>query len=478
MKLCQSFKLFNGISSKCCYPSRSIVRKIYTVLGIETSCDDTAAAVIDSNGKVLGEGSHSQLGVHLRNGGVIPPVAKDLHNQHIEEVIVEALNRSNLGMKDLTAIAVTNRPGLPLSLFIGVEFAKKLALKYKKPLIPIHHMEGHALTGLLADPSLSFPFLTLLISGGHCQLAWVHDLNTFLLLGHSLDDAPGEAMDKVARRLKVRNLGPPFDAMSGGEALEILAKEGNIKDYFDFSTFIPLHKDRNCDFSFSGFKTFMKLIHRLEAKQELPPDQPLEEIRDISATLLYSMTMHLLKRLSRALRFLEKTALHELDLSQDLLSDPSSLNKMLIERYQTRERQPLNLSVVVSGGVACNDYITGCIERFCSSFPSPEGSRIRAVIPRPKKLCTDNGIMIAWNGMLKLLQSHQTPSQENSHRERILTTSDDISCLCIQNKVPLGISIREAVSSANIKADKIKKDIFTSYVLCTLLRVCHRNGNE
>jgi N6-L-threonylcarbamoyladenine synthase len=423
-------------------------------LGIETSCDDTAAAVVDAEGNILGESASSQLSTHLRNGGVIPPVARDLHNQNIEKVILEALDNSNLGINDVTAIAVTNRPGLPLSLHVGVDFAKKLAIKYRKPLIPIHHMEGHATIGLLTNNSLSFPFLTLLISGGHAQLAWVQDLKNFFLLGQAIDDAPGEAMDKIARQLKVRNLGPPFDRIPGGAALEILGKHGDRKKFFDQHTFIPLHKYRNCDFSFAGFKTFNNLILRLEKERQLPPDQPLAETCDIAACLLYGITTHILKRLSRAIRFLEKTRLHEIQFDKDLLSNEKKLNDFLVDRYRKGDHKPIKINVVVSGGVACNDYITSTIEKFCKSFPMTEdSSEIRAVIPRPKKLCTDNGIMIAWNGILKLLEDRASD---------ILRTSHEISALSAEKKVPLGISIRQAVVDANIKPDKINPDVFPS----------------
>lgn len=433
-------------------------RRIQTVLGIETSCDDTAAAVVASDATILGESSNSQLSVHLRNGGVIPPVARDLHNQSIERVILEALDQSSLKMKDVTAIAVTNRPGLPLSLHVGVEFAKKLAIKYNKPLIPIHHMEAHALIGLLSDRSLSFPFLALLISGGHAQLAWVHDVNTFFLLGESIDDAPGESMDKIARQLKVRNLGPPFDNISGGAALELLAKDGDPKRFFDQHTFIPLHKYRNCDFSFAGFKMFNVVILRLERQRQLPPDQPIDEIPDIAASVLYTMTTHILKRLSRALRFLEKSCLHHVEFDEDILRDSERLNEFILDRYRSHhlrnDLKPIDIKVVVSGGVACNDYITSAIERFCESFPAfVESTQVRAVIPRPRKLCTDNGVMIAWNGILKLLQDRP---------QDILKTSQDISNLSFVKKLPLGIDIRKAVTNANIKADKINSHAFPS----------------
>lgn len=178
-----------------------------TVLGIETSCDDTAAAILDADGVIHADVCMSQVRQHLLNGGIIPPIAKDLHAANIDAVVVQALQQADMCMADVDYIAVTNRPGMPLSLYIGVDFAKRLALKYRKPLIPVHHMEAHALMGMLADASLRFPFLVLLLSGGHAQIALVHDASHFYLLGSSIDDAPGETFDKIARRLKLRNLG-------------------------------------------------------------------------------------------------------------------------------------------------------------------------------------------------------------------------------------------------------------------------------
>lgn len=182
-------------------------RPVQTVLGIETSCDDTAAAIVDTSGAIRSDVCHSQLREHLHNGGVIPPIAKDLHAASMDRVVVQALAEADMSMKDVDVIAVTNRPGMPLSLHVGVEFAKRLAIKYEKPLLPVHHMEAHATIGMLSHSDLKFPFLVLLLSGGHCQVAYVADVETFLLLGSSLDDSPGETFDKIARRLKLRNLG-------------------------------------------------------------------------------------------------------------------------------------------------------------------------------------------------------------------------------------------------------------------------------
>uniref|UniRef100_A0A803T392 N(6)-L-threonylcarbamoyladenine synthase n=1 Tax=Anolis carolinensis TaxID=28377 RepID=A0A803T392_ANOCA len=166
------------------------------VLGIETSCDDTGAAVVDETGNILGEALHSQNEVHLKTGGIIPPVARQLHQENIERIVQQALSLSGVCVDELSAVATTVKPGLALSLGVGLDYSLELVQKYKKPFIPIHHMEAHALTVRLTDP-VEFPFLVLLLSGGHCILAVAQGVADFLLLGQTLDIAPGDMLDKV-----------------------------------------------------------------------------------------------------------------------------------------------------------------------------------------------------------------------------------------------------------------------------------------
>uniref|UniRef100_A0A8D1WIE9 N(6)-L-threonylcarbamoyladenine synthase n=1 Tax=Sus scrofa TaxID=9823 RepID=A0A8D1WIE9_PIG len=180
-------------------PGKLFLHKL--VLGIETSCDDTAAAVVDETGNVLGEAIHSQTEVHLKTGGIIPPVAQQLHRENIQRIVQEALSASKVSPSELSAVATTVKPGLALSLGVGLSFSLQLVDQLKKPFIPIHHMEAHALTIRLTN-KVEFPFLVLLISGGHCLLALVRGVSDFLLLGKSLDIAPGDMLDKVLRRGK------------------------------------------------------------------------------------------------------------------------------------------------------------------------------------------------------------------------------------------------------------------------------------
>lgn len=221
------------------------------ILGIETSCDDTGCAIINRNGKILSEVCHSQNLMHLRNGGIIPDIAQDLHRMHIEPTVARTLEQAKLSMEDISAIAVTLKPGLPLSLVIGMKYAKHLGRRFKKPIIPIHHMQAHALVARMHH-DIKFPFLVLLISGGHCLLAVVQDVDHFQLLGESMDCAPGEVFDKVARSMKLRNV-PEYSQICGGQAVEAAAAKATNPNMFKIA--LPLAEYKDCNFSFNGLKT-------------------------------------------------------------------------------------------------------------------------------------------------------------------------------------------------------------------------------
>ena len=175
------------------------------ILGIETSCDDTGVAVIDKAGDILAEKIHSQASVRM--GGVIPTFAMTSHAHNIHNIVTETLQQAKVSPDQLDAVAVSNRPGLKGPLIVGTDYAKYLCLKYKKPMIPIHHMEAHALTARMIDPdNTKFPFLVLLISGGHSILALATDIDEYKLLGYTVDNSPGECLDKCARMLGLHNL--------------------------------------------------------------------------------------------------------------------------------------------------------------------------------------------------------------------------------------------------------------------------------
>ncbi|XP_006210050.3 tRNA N6-adenosine threonylcarbamoyltransferase, mitochondrial isoform X2 [Vicugna pacos] len=397
-------KLYEVLRHFNFHPRKLFLHKL--VLGIETSCDDTAAAVVDETGNVLGEAIHSQTEVHLKTGGIIPPVAQQLHRENIQRIVQEALSASNISPSDLSAIATTVKPGLALSLGVGLSFSLKLVDQFRKPFIPIHHMEAHALTIRLTN-KVEFPFLVLLISGGHCLLALVRGVSDFLLLGKSLDIAPGDMLDKVARRLSLIKH-PECSAMSGGKAIEHLAKQGN-KLHFDFRP--PMQRAKNCDFSFSGLQHIVdKTIMQKEKEEGIEKGQILSSAADIAAAVQHTIACHIAKRTHRAILFCKQ---------RDLLCQSNAV-------------------LVVSGGVASNLYIREALEIVT------DATRCTLLCP-PPRLCTDNGIMIAWNGVERLRAGLG-----------ILHNTEGIR---YEPKCPLGVDISKEVGEAAIKVPRLKMKI-------------------
>ncbi|XP_039314059.1 probable tRNA N6-adenosine threonylcarbamoyltransferase, mitochondrial isoform X2 [Solenopsis invicta] len=344
------------------------VRKFTTdrpaiILGIETSCDDTGCGIIDTSGKVLGEAIHSQLLTHLKHGGIIPTIAAEMHRQHITTVCENALKSANLRLKNIDAIATTTKPGLPLSLSIGNRFGKYLCRVGNKPYIPIHHMEAHALTVRMVE-KVDFPYLVLLISGGHCLLAIVENVDKFYILGTTVDNAPGEILDKIARRLKLANL-PEFSHMSGGQAIESAASKASDPTKFIFEPILTRRRD--CQFSFAGIsnKSF-RYIDEQEKNFNVADSMIIPDIYNFCAALQLSLAKHICLRTQRAMEFI--------------------INMNLI----SQEKRTL----VISGGVACNNFFARALEIVCSQ-------RGFNFVRTPPHLCNDNGIMIAWNGAEK-----------------------------------------------------------------------------
>uniref|UniRef100_A0A663LSD2 N(6)-L-threonylcarbamoyladenine synthase n=2 Tax=Athene cunicularia TaxID=194338 RepID=A0A663LSD2_ATHCN len=376
------------------------------VLGIETSCDDTGAAVVDDAGNVLGEALHCQKQVHLQAGGIIPVVAQQLHRENIEQVVKEALSVSGVSVRELAAIATTVKPGLALSLEVGLQYSLTLVNKYQKPFIPIHHMEAHALTIRLTH-HLEFPFLVLLLSGGHCILAVAQGVSDFLLLGQSIDIAPGDMLDKVARRLSLRKH-PECHSMAGGKAIEHLAQTGNRQQY----TFrLPLQQYRNCDFSFSGLQNLVNnTIIQKEKEEGIQEGEILSCVKDIAAAVQHAVALHIIQRTYRAMLFCIK-------------------NSILSSR---------NATLVVSGGVASNQYIRKGLQTLADANDF-------AFLCPPPRLCTDNGVMIAWNGIERLRAGLG-----------VLHSTDGIR---YEPKAPLGIDISKRVEEYSIKVPKLRKKI-------------------
>ncbi|XP_017777741.1 PREDICTED: probable tRNA N6-adenosine threonylcarbamoyltransferase, mitochondrial isoform X2 [Nicrophorus vespilloides] len=373
--------------------------------GIETSCDDTGCAIVDSEGHILGECLNSQHLVHLRNGGIIPPIAQNLHRQNIENVVNTTIKQANIDFSQIDAVATTVKPGLPLSLSIGLKYGKHLCRTKGKLFIPIHHMESHALTCRMHDNSIEFPFLVLLISGGHCLLVVAQDVDKFLLLGESIDDAPGEAFDKMARRMKLMNL-PEFATLSGGQAIELAASKGTDAEQFKFS--VPLLQYKNCNFSLAGIKNQVwRHIVQQEKLHNVEADALIPDVFNLCAGFQLTVTRHLCHRVQRAIEFVK-------------------LHNLIPEEKQT---------LVVSGGAACNNFINKALQVVCNEI----GYRL---VRPPPKLCTDNGVMIAWNGIERWRKN--------------LGVMKDFDSVDIEKRSPLGINMIKEVTDAHISCKWIK----------------------
>ncbi|KAK7793402.1 hypothetical protein R5R35_014308 [Gryllus longicercus] len=400
--VCESARKKIGVKHRTAH-SRTNQCKI---LGIETSCDDTGCAIVDDSGNILGEALNSQQEIHLNHGGIVPPVARDLHLKNIEHVVQSALKNANMKLEDVDAIATTVKPGLSLSLLVGMKYGKKLALESQKPFIPIHHMEAHALTIRMVQ-KVEFPFLVLLISGGHCLLAVARNVDDFLLLGKSRDDAPGEAFDKVARRLKLRNR-PNFCNMSGGAAIELAAQQGDPLS-LPFPAVMSHHRD--CDFSFAGLKNKARR-HIIDQEENfgVGEDGIIPGVHDVCASFLLAVAKHLCRRVERAMEYIELKCL----------------------------LPPSNRVLVVSGGVASNKYIARMLGVVCREM------KYKLAIP-PPKLCTDNGVMIAWNGVEKWRAG--------------IGIAQNIDEVDIEAKCILGKDISLDVAKEDLKCDWIKEKI-------------------
>lgn len=324
------------------------------ILGIETSCDETAVAILDDEKNILSHVLNSQIAIHQKYGGVVPEVAARGHVEILDVLILQALSEAKLQFKDIDAFAATAGPGLIGGVIVGLMAAKTLASVYKKPLIAVNHLEGHALTArLTAD--IKFPYLLLLLSGGHCQILLARAVGDYQKLGETIDDALGEAFDKVAQML-----GLPYP---GGPAVEKLAILGN-ENRFKFSR--PLidngNKEHLCDFSFSGLKTAVRREIEKLTQAEFSHFTTSQKIND-----------------------------------QDKLDICASFQRVVCEiilnRLENVLRGDLEVkNLVIAGGVAANRYIFSKLENWASK-------RELKVIAPPINLCTDNAVMIAWAGI-------------------------------------------------------------------------------
>lgn len=311
------------------------------VLGIESSCDETGIAIYDTAAGLLAHRLHSQVAMHAEYGGVVPELASRDHIRRIIPLIEECLAEAGLALADIDALACTEGPGLAGALLVGVSVAHALAFALGKPVVGVHHLEGHLLSPMLAQPAPEFPFVALLVSGGHTQLMAVRGIGDYQMLGETVDDAAGEAFDKTAKLL-----GLPYP---GGPILSRLA-EGGDPERFRLPR--PMLNSGNCDFSFSGLKT---AVLTLVQKQD-----DVEAVKaDIAAGFEAAIVEVLLKK---SLLAIKETGIRRL---------------------------------VVAGGVGANRRLRAELDQACRR-------RGIEVFYPPLQLCTDNGAMIALAGAQRL----------------------------------------------------------------------------
>ncbi|MCX8023265.1 MAG: tRNA (adenosine(37)-N6)-threonylcarbamoyltransferase complex transferase subunit TsaD [Syntrophorhabdaceae bacterium] len=329
------------------------------ILGIDTSCDDTSIAVLDGYNRVLSDIVSSQVEVHALFGGVVPEIASRKHLELIGGIYREALQKAGVSDRDIDLITVTNGPGLIGSLLIGLSFAKGLALSLSKPIIGVNHIEAHAMS-IFAERYVDFPYIALVVSGGHTVIMVMEDFCRSTILGTTRDDAAGEAFDKISKYL---NIGYP-----GGKVIEDMAKKGK-RDAIAFPR--PMITEDNYDFSFSGLKTsFLNYDRRYGVKEEEIPDL-LASFQESICDVLVSKTIKAAKR--------------------------SNIKR-----------------IVVGGGVAANG-------RLREMFFEKGGENGLEVIFPSHRLCGDNGIMVAVTGYFYFQKGFVSPIDMKAYSRITLT---------------------------------------------------------
>ena len=314
------------------------------ILGIESSCDETAVAVVEDGRKVLSSVIASQVEEHKLYGGVVPEIASRRHTEAISQNTKQALEEAGCTMDDIEAIAVTAAPGLIGALLVGVNFAKGLAMSTGKPLVPVHHLRSHIAANYVTQLDLEPPFLALVVSGGNSNIVEVKDYTTYEMVGRTRDDAAGECMDKCAR-----TLGLPYP---GGLNLDKAAQGGDPKAY-------PMPRPKvngsDYDFSFSGIKTYViNTVHNMEQKGETP------DVADMGASVITGVVNHLATNTEKAVK----------DLG-----------------YQ---------KIVLAGGVSANSFLRSRMNSVCQK------NGWKLYMPA-KSLCGDNAVMVAAQGYYEYL---------------------------------------------------------------------------
>lgn len=335
------------------------------ILGIESSCDETAVAIVDDARRIHANIVRTQYQQHAPYGGVVPEIAARAHLEWMEPILEEALTEAKKQLSDMDAIAVTAGPGLIGGVIVGVMTAKTLASITRKPLVAVNHLEGHALTPRLSH-NVPFPYLLLLVSGGHCFFAIAHEVGRYEIMGGTKDDALGEAFDKCAKMMRL-----PYP---GGPYIEKIAREGNPQR-FAFPR--PLSGSSGCDFSFSGLKTAVRYTIRDMEKPNAVITE--EDKNDIAASFQQAVLDILVERTGKAIAMAAQRGHH-------------------------------NIPLVIAGGVAANQAIGTALGQLAAKHS------MAFVVP-PRHLCTDNAAMIAWAG-LERFQRGLTDSLSTEPRAR------------------------------------------------------------
>lgn len=329
------------------------------IFAIESSCDDTAAAIVKDGREVISSAAFSQIPRHVEFGGVVPEIAGRMHCEQISLVAGKAFDDAELTPNDIDAVAVTAYPGLIGSLLVGVNFAKGLALTSNKPIIPVHHLRGHIASNYISHPELKPPFLCLVVSGGHSHIVQVNDYTDMKIIGRTRDDAAGEAFDKTAR-----TMGLPYP---GGVHMDKLAEEGN-PNAFTFP--VPKVSGSPYDFSFSGLKTaVINTIHNMQQKGiEVP-------VNDMAASVRQSVV------------------------------------NILTDKFMLAAKETGNKTLVIAGGVSANSLLRRRMKEICDS------NGFELYYPE-LKLCGDNAMMIGSQGYYEYLAGNTADMSLNARAER------------------------------------------------------------